>query len=178
MTTRGKSLLRQLVPSRVRRSIKRSGLYIRHRSAAVNIYHCCVHKTGSQWVKAILSDSRTFKYSGLTVYGYQKSLPGRHDPRKITDRSFTEPLPKNAVISPLYIDFQNYTAIPKPKPSKAFFVMRDPRDIVVSWYFSSKYSHSLMGKLHRIREVLNNLSITDGILYSIEHLHDFGLFRA
>lgn len=178
MMRRWNSILRQLVPTKVTDSIKRSRLYVRHRSTSVNIYHCCVHKTASQWIKAILSDSRTYRYSGLTLHTYQKTLPGCYDPRKVTDRAFVEPFPTNLIVTPLYIDFENFEAIPKPESYKAFFVMRDPRDVVVSWYFSMRYSHSPMGEIPGIREVLNSKSISDGILYSIDYLADFGEFEA
>lgn len=169
--------LRQLAPTKFKHLIKRSRLYVKHKSASVNIYHCCVQRTASQWIRAILSDSRTYKYSGLTCYTYQRTLPGG-DPRKITHRSFTTPFPEGTIISPLYIDFENYMTIPKPEHYKAFSVMRDPRDIVISWYFSVRYSHTPMGRIPEHREVLNSISISDGILYSIEYLHDFGLFAA
>lgn len=178
MTMRWNSTLRQLVPTKVNNLIKRSRLQVKYRSPSINIYHCCVQKTGSQWIKAILSDSRTLRYSGLMTYSYQSRLPGGYDPRNIVDRTFNVPFSKNTIVSPLYIDFENYENIPKPKYYKTFFVMRDPRDITISWYFSSRYSHPLMGKLSEIREVLTNVSLADGILYSIEILHDNGLFAA
>lgn len=178
MTMRWNSTLRQLVPTKVNNLIKRSRLQVKYRSTSVNVYHCCVHKTGSPWIKAILSDSRTLRYSGLMTYSYQSRLPGGYDPRNIVDRTFNVPFSKNTIVSPLYIDFENYENIPKPKYHKTFFVMRDPRDITISWYFSSRYSHPLMGKLSEIREVLTNVSLADGILYSIEILHDNGLFAA
>ena len=37
----------------------------------------------------------------------------------------------------LYMPYDGFAALTKPEPWRAFFVMRDPRDVVVSWYFSS-----------------------------------------
>ena len=56
--------------------------------------------------------------------------------------------------------------------------MRDPRDVLISWYFSSKYSHDLIGEQERIRQKLHKLDLDDGLLYGIDHLEDFGLFKA
>ena len=158
--------------------IRRCWLYGFYQAPPVNIYHCCVQKTASQWVRAILSDKRTYKYSGLSSYSYQSTLPGGYDPRSITQRTFKVAFPEGTIISPIYIDFHNYMTLPKPRHHKTFFVMRDPRDIVISWYFSARYSHPSMGRLTQVRDLLNKISINEGILYSIGFLHDFGLFAA
>ena len=47
---------------------------VRERCAYDNLFHCCVHKTGSIWIKSILTDLMTYRYAGrdfrLTdVYG-------------------------------------------------------------------------------------------------------------
>ena len=161
-----------------KKTVKQRLIQVKHRSASINIYHCCVHKTGSQWIKAILSDMRVYEYSGLSPYTYQNKLVEGCDPRKITERNFTEAFPERKIITPIYIDFGNFKNIQKPKNYKAFFIMRDPRDIVISWYYSAKYSHRLMGKLTEARKSLNSMSNQEGILYSINFLEDFGLFEA
>jgi hypothetical protein len=149
---------------------------IRHVSAATNIYHCCTQKTASQWIRSIFSDVRVYKYSGLKPYHYQTMQRNGYDERNLTERSFEEPFPARTIVSPLYIDYDNFAALPKPDAYKAFFVMRDPRDIIVSWYFSSKYSHSRMGDVARIRRKLHDLPLSEGLVYMIRHLKDFGLF--
>lgn len=149
-----------------------------YRSSNTNIYHCCVQKTGSQWIQSLLSDIVTYQYSGLSVYAYHSKLYDGYDPRIITERSFPEPFPANRIICPLYIDYYNYKNIPKIGPHSTFFVMRDPRDILISWYFSVKYSHVPIGEIPRIRNALTKLSLADGIVYSMEHLDRFGLFAA
>jgi len=68
--------------------------------------------------------------------------------------------------------------IPKPACYKTIFVMRDPRDVVVSWYYSSKFSHPTIGPIERIRQDLQRRSQADGLLFTIDHLADFGLFEA
>ncbi len=151
---------------------------VRHVSHAANIYHCCTQKTASQWIRSIFSDVRVYKYSGLKAYHYQTMQRNGYDERNLTERSFEEPFPAQTIVSPLYIDYHNFVAIPKPDAYRAFFVMRDPRDILVSWYFSSKYSHSKMGDVVRIRRKLHDLPQSDGLVYMVGHLKDFGLFAA
>ena len=151
---------------------------IKHRSKAGIVFHLCVHKTGSQWFRSILSDERTHRYSGLTHYAYFMSLPGQIDDRKIGERYFDEPFPENVIASPLYIGYPAYRDIPKPDSARAFFVMRDPRDILVSWYFSMKHSHPKGGRVMERRKRLNELPLEEGIELVLEQLEDRGHFEA
>ncbi len=147
-------------------------------SPSDNVVHCCLHKSGSQWIRRLAKDARVFKYSGLRDHHYQSSMAGGHDPRPVNQRTFDQPFPVRTFVTPLYIDYRNYVDIPKPDSTRAFFVTRDPRDIVVSWYFSSKLSHRLMGDLSDVRGTLSDLDQTSGLRYSIRHLADFGVFDA
>jgi hypothetical protein len=119
-----------------------------------------------------------YRYSGLVSYQYTLELPGGFDPRKVTERSFDQPFPSRTFVTPLYIDYDNFKNIPKPRKYKAFFLMRDPRDLLVSWYFSARYSHAPQGELGRIRQELERLGVEDGLLYGIDHLENEGIFKA
>jgi hypothetical protein len=124
------------------------------------------------------SDERIYRYSGLASYQYTQEMPGGFDPRNITERSFSKPFPLRTFVTPLYIDYDNFRKIPKPYKYKVFFVMRDPRDLLISWYFSGKYSHTLVGDLGEIRQQLERLDVEDGLLYGIDHLEHNGTFKA
>lgn len=154
------------------------GSTFQYRSSAANVYHCCVHKTGSQWIRKTLSDPVVYRYSGLKPYHYQSNLSEHRDSRDIKDRIFTEAFPMGTIISPLYISFENFTALPKAEPYKAFFVQRDPRDILVSWYFSIRYSHTASENIAQQRQALSAMSFDDGILYAMDRLHRSGHFQA
>ena len=147
-------------------------------SPSDNVFHCCLHKSGSQWIRRLAKDARMYRFSGLRDHHYQSTMPGGHDPRPVNERSFDEPFPLRTFVTPIYIDYRNYRAIPKPDSARGFFVTRDPRDIVVSWYFSSMYSHRLMGDLSDVRGTLADLDPVSGLRYSIRHLADFGVFDA
>jgi hypothetical protein len=140
------------------------------------IFHCCVQKTASQWFRFILGQdeilsSKNLKYS----YPYDENFD-RSD-NIFTSKSYKE-FPKNSLISPLYIDHSTFTKIPKPKDYRAFFVTRDPRDILVSWYFSTKFSHGKDGYLNKYISDLTQINdIEEGLLYSVDALDEFGLWK-
>jgi len=60
---------------------------------------------------------------------------------------------------------------------KAFHIIRDPRDIVVSAYFSHKNSHNPTGWVELInqRQKLNNVSINEGLLLTIDFLENLSV---
>lgn len=151
---------------------------VQHQSRYTNVFHCCVHKTGSQWLRTLFGDLATYRYSGLMAHTYTDWLKDGVDGRSLDVRTFDRPFPANTIVSPLYVTYENYTDIPKLGPAAAFFVTRDPRNLVVSWYYSTKISHVPMGPIPKMRADLNALSTEDGLIYSIDHLVSFGQFGA
>ena len=84
-----------------------------------NVYHCCVHKTASQWIAAILAARETYQACGLRAYSYQRDLPGGSDPRKISERTFDNPFPSFSIVTPVYIERGNFELLPKPGYERA-----------------------------------------------------------
>jgi hypothetical protein len=174
----------RLIPDPIKDRIENSRLYIKDRSEAVNVYHCCVQKTASRWVKALLKDQRTFRQSGLRHHHYehqqhfQQERMGGHDAGPVAEISFGERFPEGTVISPLYVDYQHFQAIPKPATYRAFFVTRDPRDILVSWYFSMRYSHKPFPGLAPLRDRLDQMPKEEGLCHATQLLNEVGLFEA
>lgn len=155
----------------------RDGATAEREYVPLNVYHCCVHKSGSQWLRAMLADERILAATGLVHHTYQKQLPGGFDGRKLLDRTFEQGFPVGTILSPLYVEYRNFAAMPKPERYRGFFVMRDPRDVVVSWYFSRKYSHVVTERAKQLKkDVLHDMSLEEGMLYSIDYLAQYGIY--
>jgi hypothetical protein len=137
-----------------------------------------VYKTASQWLRAILRDPVVYRYSGLTHHHYQSQMPGGYDPRPLGERVFDEPFPARTIAGPLYVTYETYELIPKPPRIATFFVARDPRDLVVSGYFSTKYSHGPMGLISDRRERLQAVSESEGLRMFIDMMDESGVFEA
>ena len=154
--------------------------HVAHRSEVRNIYHCCVHKTGSQWIRKVFADPTIYRVTGLRTYAYGPRLDAGDKSRPYRDISFDRPFPVRRIVSPLYIPYEGFAALPKADPWRAFFVLRDPRDIVVSWYFSSVSAHPTNSSrgMQRTREHLASLNKEQGLIDSIQRLGAYGLFGA
>lgn len=176
------SLLPLVQAARVKTTeLRRLYLPVRERARYRNVFHCCVQKTGSQWVKSVLLDPRTFEYSGY-VHAQAAGTGRIGDRRRATEREVGTDFPAGAIVSPLYVSYDVYDAIPKQGDTRAFFVMRDPRDLLVSWYFSAKRNH-LVGPdptapLAVAREALADLDVEAGLQYAVDYFEERGRFAA
>lgn len=103
---------------------------VAQRSPHRNLYHCCTQKTASQWFRRLFTSAMFFDYTGLQMVPYT----GQEDAFGLGLRyaTITEPFPRHTAVAHLYVDRATYDAIPKAPSYKTFFVLRDPRDIVVS----------------------------------------------
>ena len=148
--------------------VKHSSLKAIEHSPYSNIYYCCIQKTASQWFRAVFNDPTIYQYTGLVTRPYVQLGLG--------NASSVPALPPKTIGTHLYISYQTYLDIPKPANYKTFFVLRDPRDAVVSWYFSAKYSHVLTSVIPELRKDLTQLDLSDGLKYITNRLLEFGYF--
>ena len=175
--------LRNLIPPRVKAAFAENRVRLvrtSRRSELRNVYHGCVHKTGSQWIRKVLADPEVYRMTGLRTYAYAPRLPNASKNRGYRGLQFEAPFPQHTIVSPLYVHFDSFAAIPKPVPWRAFFVSRDPRDIVVSWYFSAARSHPTRSNssLQQTRDQLVALGEEEGLIFTIRRLKYYGLFDA
>lgn len=157
--------------------LRKKNILSSKRSALDNIFHCSIHKAASQWFYDLFEDPIFYKNTTLSTYKYQTVEMDGFDPRPMNTRFFEKPFPIKTVGTPLYISYACYQSIPKPTKYKTIFVVRDPKDALVSWYFSMRDSHPVLGKVSSIRSRLTKLSLEDGLLYSIDELEKQAYFE-
>ncbi len=109
---------------------------VEQRSPHLNLYHACTQKTASQFFRQLFTSAAVFDHTGMPVVPYT-GLEDAHGVG-LNFARITEPFPRNSIVAHLYIDKPTFDAIPKLGSYRACFVMRDPRDIVVSWYFHAR----------------------------------------
>jgi hypothetical protein len=133
-----------------------------------NIYYCCSQKTGSQWLKQVLIDPAFFQATGLRVLPYV-ALGMKY-------AQLDQAVPLHTVLTHLYASYDTYAAIPKPQRFKTFYIVRDPRDAVVSWYYSARFSHNLIDPIPWLRERLDAVGFEDGMIFLIDTLAEWQFF--
>ncbi|MCM4084818.1 sulfotransferase domain-containing protein [Paractinoplanes hotanensis] len=131
-----------------------------------NVYHCAIRKTASQWIKAIFSDPVVYRHSGLLTY----------DPR-FYGWKHPHVVPRGRIGLSMFIPRARFDKMSKPEKYRAFFVMRDPRDMLVSSYFSTRNSHGPMGDVLEQRRVLLDKPRKEGMLWLIDDLAKKGRFN-
>lgn len=134
-----------------------------------NIYYCCAQKTGSQWLKKVLVDPAFYQATGLKVLPYV-ALGMKY-------ARVDQVMPLHTVLTHLYASYQAYASITKPARFKTFYVIRDPRDAVVSWYYSARFSHNLIDPIPWLRERLNAVDFEDGMIFLIDTLAEWQYFE-
>ncbi len=124
-----------------------------------NVYGASMWKAGSQWAKALFDHEIVADATGLATY-----------PQAVFNgRGLRNRFPAHCYVQ-LYLSYPDYAGLLKRPPYRAFYVARDPRDIVVSWYFSMRDTHRELGRVPDLRRELRTLSFSDGLLFSIEDL--------
>lgn len=68
------------------------------------------------------------------------------------------------------MSYDLYEEINKGKKYKTIYVLRDPRDITVSWYWSVKETHGLMGKVGKYRDAASKMDFDEELHYCIDAL--------
>jgi len=101
-------------------------------NAPVRLFHITFYKCGSQWVRDILADPRVVEHSGHRLVAGGVDLQ-------------SQPWPSVApgeIGSPLYSTGTGEWRVFAGPDYRAFVVIRDPRDIVVSLVYSVSLSHT------------------------------------
>ncbi len=101
-------------------------------SSTIRLFHLTFYKAGSQWVRDILADARLVESVGLTLAASGIDLQSCHWPT----------IAQGQLASPLYSTGAGKWQLVSTADDRAFVVIRDPRDIVVSLVYSVSLSHA------------------------------------
>lgn len=121
------------------------------------VVHITLPKCGSQWVRDVLTAPEIIGYSGIAHSGVtiDISLHGQLD------------LPCNTFSGPIYGMNQWEWNYWKQGGDKAVVVIRDPRDILISFIYSLMYSHASMGFVDTFKDTILEMSNEARINYMI-----------
>ena len=76
---------------------------------------------------------------------------------------------ERTIIGPLYTRYDDLSAlVPENQKHKIFYIWRDPRDYLISSYYSLRYTHSVMGTIDLFRKEFEGLSDEEGLRKYIE----------
>lgn len=114
------------------------------------VFHVTHWKAGSQWVRSVLKHAAPRRF--IQPQPNEGGLLGG-------------PIVPGAVYSPVYAPHSRFrSVVPESVDQRTFVVIRDPRDTLVSWYFSLLYSHAPISQnIVDSRQELQGLSKAEGL---------------
>jgi len=117
--------------------------------AVVNrVLHLTLHKSGSQWVRDVLGAPEMLSYSKMPHSGMTCSMKAINN-LIIPDNSFSGP-----IYGMNQSEWDNWR-----KPGDcAIVVLRDPRDVMISLFYSILYSHGAEPEVSHARRLLYGLA--------------------
>ena len=118
-----------------------------------SVIHATTWKAGSQWLRLLLSDPTVYRQSGLRVDPFGR-LYGNT---------------AGYIRSPIYATRPDVLSRVTDATTIWFFVTRDPRDILVSFYFSNLYNHDPNPSVMQRRRRLSLLSTEEGLISTIRY---------
>lgn len=151
---------------RVRRGIGRA-LPPVDASGPAHLFHACAWKTGSQWVRLILSDPRILRYGGHApfIWAHLRDRPGDLETYRATKRT---------LLLTGYGPPDTLRHL-RPTPMRGVFVIRDPRVLLASWITSTRYTHRPNPEVCAHRRAMDALPETEVLAYAIRaFLAEFG----
>jgi lipopolysaccharide transport system ATP-binding protein len=116
------------------------------------VFHVTHWKAGSQWVRSVLRHAAPKRFI---------------QPCNDESGPLGGPVVAGAVYAPVYAPHSRFrAAVPETLDQRTFVVIRDPRDTLVSWYFSLLYSHAPISRnVVDSRQELRQLSKSEGLAW-------------
>jgi len=123
------------------------------------VFHITHWKAGSQWVKQVL----------------RCIAPNRIVEQKLHEAHFYhDPIINGKIYPGVYVTKKGFESVKVPQNHLKFIIIRDLRDTLISFYFSTKYSHPVIADaIQKRRECLQSIDIEQGLKYTLhEQLKD------
>jgi len=150
-----------------------------NKSLKTSVIHFSINKSATQYIKSILRKTATangMTAVGMNDYAFHSTMPflNRLSNKELGNYQHIFK-PKGYV----YTVFGAMVGIKKLDSYKVILVVRDPRDVLVSGYFSKVFSHPLppsrsnkRGKFEGSRQAAQNRTIDEYILKNTEKIYD------
>jgi len=146
---------------------------VTYESSSNKVIHACTWKSASQWVRMILSDPIIYKNSGL-----RPLVPSSSDQmRKVleSDQGGSGTFKNKRILTPAYVTRDRAELALIHEHDRAFFVSRDPRDLLISRYFSRASAHPANEKIVAWRDKLGKLDIESGLIAVMDDFDDIAV---
>lgn len=138
-------------------------------------FHCTIHKAASTWFRDLFRDPIVILAAGRPeIFHYETDLKrSLYENYCRQTRIF---FPENSIVTNIYASQPEFSAHSKGDKYKGFWMQKDPREIIISSYWSWKVNHP---SGHPNRDRLERLNDLDGMLWVVEELHyALGVFDA
>lgn len=124
-----------------------------------NVYAASSPKSGSQWMKAV------FDHPIVRAHSRLFTLP-QIDYQSHPERG----VPLATFVPGLYLSYPEYRRIPHRHPHRVVYMFRDPRDIVVSGYFSAIGTHrnTQDPENEAARQRMRELPQSEGLRFAVD----------
>lgn len=124
-----------------------------------NIFAASSPKAGSQWMKALFDHPVVRAHTGLFTLpqlDYQQT-PGK-------------PFPVGTFVPGIYAAYPEFARTPRRGERRVIYMFRDPRDLVVSGYYSAVKTHrkTHLREVEEVRDTIRALPFDEGLLYLIK----------
>ncbi|MCC5959456.1 MAG: hypothetical protein JJU08_08955 [Rhodobacteraceae bacterium] len=124
----------------------------------ITIVHACTWKTGSQWVRLILSDPRIYRATGCMPY----VAAHLHCDSSMISNFQAE---QRVFLLAAYDEPQRISEICGSDAVEVFFVIRDPRALLISWYDSTRFTHVPTEGVLLHRDAMRGMTDTEAFFY-------------
>jgi lipopolysaccharide transport system ATP-binding protein len=129
------------------------------------VFHLTHQKAGSQWIHRIF---HALDFNRLVLPEVEISSKYEYPIEGV--QFLKSPVLEGKIYPTLYLTREQFSTVNLPRYHRRFIVIRDPRDTLVSAYFSYKVSHELNSEwMRNCRVELNRLPLEAGLFFMLDN---------